>query len=139
VTFRVALCALLVAVGGLASDWFAVRFDAPAYPPLANQARIEGVVRLRLVLDGQGKVERAEVLSGNPVLARAAQINIMTWKFMQPCSKETSPTTIEFTFEFRLEGETSDVPTTRFRYEHRYRATVTSQARHWVPEKGGGE
>ncbi len=137
--FRAALCTLLATFSGLASDWFVVRLEAPSYPTLASQARIQGLVRLRLVIDGQGRVTRASVLAGHPVLARAAEANIMKWRFAQPCPEKASATEIQFTFEFRLEGETSQAASTGFRYEHPYRATVVSQARHWTPKTDRAE
>jgi TonB family protein len=44
----------------------------PAYPALAKQARIEGVVRLDVVIDQQGRVSDIKVISGHPLLIPAA-------------------------------------------------------------------
>ncbi len=132
---RTLICALLLASPMLAADWFPIEFDAPTYPALASQARIEGVVVLRLTLGASGKVLRAAPLSGDPVLARAARDNAATWRFTQPCPGAPSPETIEFTYQFRLDGETLAKPETRFHYGQPYRATVTSQAAHWMPSQ----
>jgi TonB family protein len=122
---------VLLSCSAFAGEWFAKVIDAPTYPILANQARIEGVVQLKLVVDGNGVVLRADVVSGNQVLARAAQDNIRKWKFVAPCS--AGPKTIDFTYEFKLEGEVEEHPRTIFRYEHPYKVIVESQAVHWMP------
>ncbi len=129
------VCSLLLACQALAGDWFPIEFEAPTYPALGRQARIEGAVVLTLSLGTDGRVVRTELLSGDPVLARAAEDNAATWRFAQPCRGERSPKAIEFTYQFRLVGETLDKPTSRFRYVHPYRATVISQAQHWTPSR----
>jgi len=44
----------------------------PAYPPLAKAARVEGVVRLKLLVDSSGTVIQVFDPSGPPLLVRAA-------------------------------------------------------------------
>lgn len=129
-----AVCSLVLAWPALAGEWFPVRMESPKYPPLASQARIAGVVRLRVTLSGTGKVLQASVLSGNAVLARAAQANVLLWLFASPCS--TQPHSfIEFTYDFKLDGVTLERPASTFRYDHPYKVTVTSQAQHWTPNR----
>ena len=48
------------------------RDEQPTYPALAKQARIEGVVRLDVVIDQQGRVSDIKVISGHPLLIPAA-------------------------------------------------------------------
>jgi TonB family protein len=134
-TFKRVLIALLFASGGLVGECFPVRLEAPVYPPLANQARIEGVVKLKVTLARDGEVLNAQSLSGNSILARTAEANLLTWRFSRSCSSHSSSASIEFTYRFKLEGETLNRPTTEFRYDHPYLATVTSQAHHWQPER----
>lgn len=136
-TLKIVVCGILLAWRALASEWFPVQIEAPTYPPLASQARIEGVVKLALTLDPNGKVVRADVQSGNPVLARAAQANALLWRFAAPCSDKAAPApTIEFSYEFKLDGKVREKPSTHFRYEHPYKAIVGSQAQHWMPSEG---
>jgi len=135
-TLRITLCTLLLTCGGFAAEWFPVQIEAPSYPLLAGQARIDGVVTLRLVLGGDGRVMRAEVMSGNPVLARAAQLNALAWRFAQPCADRSDESAIEFRYEFKLQGDTLQKPETRFRYEHPYRVIIVSQSQHWTPARG---
>jgi len=115
-------------------EWMATSIEAPTYPPLGTQARIEGVVKLRLALAKDGKVLRADVLSGNGVLADSAKANVLTWRFLAPCSTEGAPPpTIEFTYDFKLIGEVTDRPRTSFHYEHPYKVPVTARARPRTP------
>lgn len=70
--------------------------SAPFYPPLAQQARIQGVVTLRVSTDGK-RVSAVEAESGHPILVEAATTNVKTWEF-----KPHAPTAFETTFRYRL-------------------------------------
>jgi TonB family protein len=54
--------------------------SAPLYPPIARQAHIEGEVRLEVSTD-YDHVLSISILSGQPMLARAAKENVATWHF----------------------------------------------------------
>ena len=82
---------LVLSCSASTGEWFATEIQALTYPILANQARIEGTVRLKLVLDRNGVISRVDIISGNPVLARAAHDNILKWKFSAPCSGGEPP------------------------------------------------
>lgn len=45
----------------------------PAYPMLAKQARVQGVVTVEILVDEQGRVVAAQATSGPPLLRMAAQ------------------------------------------------------------------
>ena len=53
----------------------------PVYPPLALQARISGVVRVKAVIGKDGAVEDATVLSGHPLLVPAALEAVRQWTY----------------------------------------------------------
>src|SRR5690348_15390672 len=53
----------------------------PVYPPLARTARIEGDVRLSLVISLEGGVISASVVSGNQLLQQAALQSAQQSKF----------------------------------------------------------
>jgi TonB family protein len=53
----------------------------PVYPELAKQARIEGVVRLAVVIDKQGRVSDIKVMSGHPLLIPAALEAVKQWEY----------------------------------------------------------
>ena len=54
----------------------------PDYPPSAENARIQGAVRVRVYTD-QGKVLWLQVQDGPPLLHQAASDYIRTWQFQQ--------------------------------------------------------
>ena len=56
------------------------------YPPLALRARITGVVLLRITVNEEGKVTDVKVLSGHPLLVKAAEDAVWHFKY--------SPTTL---------------------------------------------
>jgi hypothetical protein len=70
----------------------------PFYPIMARAARIQGIVKIRVVTDGE-KVTSADVESGPPMLARFAKENVLTWEF-----SKHKPTTFVATFEYEIEG-----------------------------------
>src|SRR5580658_9701951 len=73
--------------------------EMPLYPPLANAARIQGDVHLRVTTDGSG-VASVVVESGQPMLAKAAQDNVRTWKF-----EPHEPTSFSTFFVYHLRAE----------------------------------
>jgi len=58
-----------------------IRRTLPAYPALARQRALLGVVRLEAVVDEHGDVQNVKVLSGDAVLAVAAKSAVQTWKY----------------------------------------------------------
>jgi TonB family protein len=58
-----------------------VQHGEPTYPPIARTAHIQGEVRVRVTTDGES-VTNAEAESGPPILHKAAEDNIRTWKFV---------------------------------------------------------
>jgi TonB family protein len=75
-----------------------IRRDA-VLSPLANAARIQGDVHLRVTTDGSG-IASVVLESGQPMLAKAAQDNVRTWKF-----KPHDPTSFSTLFAYRLRAE----------------------------------
>jgi periplasmic protein TonB len=78
----------------------------PAYPPLAQQARIQGVVVLTALIDKGGNIQSLQVVSGHPLLVRAAIDAIKQWRYKpfllngQPLEVET---TVTVSFHVRSE------------------------------------
>jgi len=58
-----------------------VKKVAPVYPPLARQARIQGVVVLKVVINKAGEVYNMQLISGHPMLAPAAIDAVKQWKY----------------------------------------------------------
>ena len=75
----------------------------PVYPEAARQAGIEGDVSLRIMIGQNGAVSRASVLSGEPVLARAAAQAVEQWHY-EPALLDGSPVNVvtTVTLAFRL-------------------------------------
>jgi protein TonB len=78
----------------------------PTYPPVARQARIQGVVVLTAVIDRDGNIQNLQVVSGHPMLAPAAIEAVKQWRYKpfllsgQPVEVETAVTV---TFQLRSE------------------------------------
>jgi TonB family protein len=53
----------------------------PVYPPLAKNARVQGVVRLSVITDQEGKVESIERIDGPPLLTSAAMDAVKQWVY----------------------------------------------------------
>jgi protein TonB len=53
----------------------------PDYPPLARQARIQGSVTLHILIDETGVVTKVEVVSGPPLLRKAAEDAVWQWRY----------------------------------------------------------
>jgi protein TonB len=57
-------------------------FDVPpVYPPIAQQARVEGTVILEAVIDESGAVSRLRVLRSQPLLDNAAIVAVRRWRY----------------------------------------------------------
>jgi TonB family protein len=65
-----------------------VRRVAPTYPDLARRLQISGVVKLRATVAPNGSVKLIEPVGGNPVLMKAAQEAVGSWKYA-PAPDET--------------------------------------------------
>ena len=53
----------------------------PVYPPLARQARVSGTVRLQGVIAKDGTIQQLQILSGHPMLTRAALDAVRQWVY----------------------------------------------------------
>jgi TonB family protein len=75
-----------------------IKREDPAYPPLASHARIQGTVRLRLLVSRAGSVLQTEVISGHPLLVKAAQDAVKRWMY----APQPMETFVEVEVPFRL-------------------------------------
>jgi protein TonB len=75
----------------------------PVYPPLAMMARIQGTVVLQAIIGIDGSVKDLKVLSGHPLLVRAAIDAVRTWRY-QPTLLNTEPVEVltEIDVNFKL-------------------------------------
>ena len=93
-----------IRVGGNVQAAKLVRSVAPEYPPLARQARIQGVVRLQVTVSPEGHVNSAQVESGHPLLAPAALAAARQYEY-SPTLLNGKPVEVVTTVEvpFKLE------------------------------------
>lgn len=53
----------------------------PVYPPLAQQARIQGTVRFSVIIGKDGRISNMQLVSGHPLLVQAAQDALRQWEY----------------------------------------------------------
>jgi TonB family protein len=75
----------------------AIQNPLPGYPAFARQLNLAGTVKLKAVVDPDGRVKQIEVVGGHPVLVDAAVDAVKRWKYA-PAKTETP---IELEFHFR--------------------------------------
>jgi protein TonB len=66
----------------------------PEYPTLARETRIRGVVVVDAIIDEQGNVVQARVVSGHPLLIAAALKAVLQWKYV-PTTLNGQPVSVE--------------------------------------------
>jgi protein TonB len=82
-----------------------IRRVQPEYPALAKQARIQGTVVLRAVIDREGKIQDLQVVTGHPLLVHAALNAVRQWRY-KPYYLNDQPVEVEtqVTVNFSLSG-----------------------------------
>jgi len=70
-----------IRVGGNVQQAKLVRQPRPVYPPLAKQARIQGVVKLNAIISRDGTIQNLSVLSGHPLLVPSAMEAVKQWVY----------------------------------------------------------
>ena len=80
-----------------------VRRVLPVYPAQARAMRLEGTVVLRCTITESGTVSDMKVVSGHPVLARAAKDAVAQWLY-RPYTLNGKPVAIptDITVDFKL-------------------------------------
>jgi protein TonB len=76
---------------------------APVYPPIAQSARVQGVVILETLIGADGRVEDARVLRSIPLLDQAALDAVKQWEFTPTLLNGTPvPVIMTMTVQFSL-------------------------------------
>jgi periplasmic protein TonB len=70
-----------IRVGGNVQQAKLVRQPRPVYPPLAKQARIQGVVKLNAIISRDGTIQNLTVISGHPLLTPSAMEAVKQWVY----------------------------------------------------------
>jgi TonB family protein len=88
---------LAMALPARAADDRAVKSRvAPVYPEIAKRMRIAGAVKLEAQVDAQGKVTDVKTISGNHMLAVAAEDAVRQWKFVPGASESSVNVEVNF-------------------------------------------
>jgi periplasmic protein TonB len=92
-----------VRVGGRVREPRLITRVDPTYPPLARQAHVQGAVIIDAILDEQGNVVEAKVVSGAPLLIQSALDAVKKWKY-EPTYLNDQPVPVQLnvTVTFRL-------------------------------------
>jgi protein TonB len=95
----------IIHVGGQVQSANCVRCPPPQYPPLARQARIQGVVRLHAIIAKDGTIQDLQVISGHPMLVGSAMQAVRQWRYA-PTLLNGTPVEVdtEITVNFTLAG-----------------------------------
>ena len=70
-----------IRVGGQVESARLIFKPTPEYPPLAKMARIQGTVKLDAVISKDGTIQDLKVISGHPLLVRAALDAVQRWRY----------------------------------------------------------
>ena len=70
-----------VRVGGNIKDPKKIKDVQPVYPPIAQSARVQGIVIIEATIGKDGSVKDAKVLRSVPLLDQAALDAVRQWKF----------------------------------------------------------
>ncbi|MEO8591725.1 MAG: M56 family metallopeptidase [Candidatus Solibacter sp.] len=70
-----------ITIGGNVQQAKLISQAKPAYPPLAKQARISGVVHLQVIIAKDGTMQDIKVISGHPLLIPAAIEAVKNWVY----------------------------------------------------------
>ena len=79
-----------IRVGGQVESAKLIFQPKPEYPPLAKMARIQGTVRLEAIISKDGTIQDLKVVSGHPLLVKAALEAVQRWRY-QPTLLNTEP------------------------------------------------
>ena len=82
-----------------------IRKVQPVYPPLAKTARVQGTVVLEAVIGRTGAIEHLQLISGHPMLARAAIEAVSQWRYKPYIlNDEAIEVETQITVNFTLSG-----------------------------------
>jgi protein TonB len=70
-----------IRVGGQVESAKLIFRPNPEYPQLAKMARIQGTVRLEAIISKDGTIQDLHVVSGHPLLVKAALDAVSRWRY----------------------------------------------------------
>jgi len=93
-----------VPVGGDVTPAQLLKSVPPAYPAMARSQRISGNVQIDALIDESGSVSAVKVLSGPPLLHRAALDAVKQWKY-SPALLDGKPTSMHLTVTVQFRAQ----------------------------------
>lgn len=133
VRMRLPALAALICIGASPSvaqeRWWPDRMvGLSQYPPLARQARIEGVVELLCLLDENGSVLKVTSISGHPLLLATASENAIKWHFRRVLRRGAVDRETTLVYQFQIAGEpVRSPPKTEFVFEGPNKILLTTE------------
>jgi TonB family protein len=91
------LLVMTMAITAKADDRAVKSRVSPIYPDIAKRMHVSGTVNIEATVDADGKVSSAKALSGNPLLAPAAEDAVRKWRFEPGQGPSKVPVVINFT------------------------------------------
>lgn len=91
-------------VGGEVTPAQLLKSVPPVYPPVAKAQHITGNVALDCLIDAHGNVVEVKVLSGPPMLHRAASDAVKQWKY-KPAILDGQPTSMHVTVTVQFRSQ----------------------------------
>jgi protein TonB len=70
-----------IRVGGNVQAARLINQPKPTYPPLARQARIQGVVKFNAIIGRDGTIQNLSLISGHPLLVPSATEAVRQWRY----------------------------------------------------------
>ncbi|MEJ2378431.1 MAG: energy transducer TonB [Pseudolabrys sp.] len=87
--------------GGVVEQARLIYGPKPDYPQLARMARIQGTVRLAALIATDGTIKDLKVISGHPLLIKAALAAVQQWRY-QPTLLNGQPVEVETTIDVKF-------------------------------------
>jgi len=81
----------------------------PVYPPLARQARVQGVAKLLATIGTDGHVTKVEVIMGHPLLIQAAMEAVKQWVYSPIPAAGTLEVDVPFTLPPQAQAQQNGV------------------------------
>lgn len=72
---------VVLTVGGKVQEANILKKVMPAYPPIARQVRVQGIVQFSAMIDKDGSIRNLQLVSGHPLLVDAARIAVSQWVY----------------------------------------------------------
>lgn len=90
-----------IRVGGRVQPPRLIQRIEPVYPPLAQQARVQGEVVIDAVIETDGRVAEMQVISGHPLLIQAALDAVRRWRY-EPTYLNEQPVAVKLVVTVRF-------------------------------------